>query len=385
MATSRVRLSDVAKAAGVSPTTASFVLNDRCESIPAETQQRVLDAARRLHYRPHIAARALATGRTRRIGIVLNQPESFSTNDTYFAEILAGIIRRATEHDRNVLLLSAHYTTWRSLFADITGGAVDGVLQISRFVSDELTPALIEAEFPLVCVSFRTDDERCLSVDCDNESGGYLAARHLVELGHTRIAVLYPGDVLSWGRERLAGIRRAVAEAGLSPDGLQVRAWDEKRLPEPTWVRDAVEWFRTLDPRPTAVICCDEIRARMVAEMLPVAGLSVPEDVSVVSFNSTEISDRCIPPLTSVRQPLPEIGRAAVDVLLERIRGGTFDASVVQFPMSLDIRQSTRRPRCAASTGASLIKATGKTRMRSREASGIRSRTRARKDQEHGE
>ena len=385
MASSRVRLSDVAKAAGVSPTTASFVLNDRGASIPPETQQRVLEAARRLHYRPHIAARALATGRTRRIGLVLNQPESFSTNDTYFAEVLAGIIRRATEHDRNVLMLSAHYPSWQSLFADITGGAVDGVLQISRFIADELTPALIDADFPLVCVSFRTDDERCISVDCDNEQGGYLAARHLASLGHRHIAVFYPGEALSWGRERLAGIRRAVAEAGIPDSHIQVLAWDERSLPEPTWVRDAVEWFRTRRPVPTAVICCDEIRARMVAETLPAAGFSVPDDVSILGFNSTETSERCIPPLTAVRQPLPEIGRAAVDTLLARIRGQALDSPVVRFPMWLDIRQSTKPPRCEAATGASTPEATGKTRMQSPMASGIRPRTCARKDQEQGE
>jgi DNA-binding LacI/PurR family transcriptional regulator len=341
----------VAKAAGVSPTTASFVLNGRCDSIPDDTQQRVLEAARKLHYRPHLAARALATGRTRRIGIVLNQPESFSTRDTYFSEVLAGIIQRATEHDRNVLLLSAHYPDWQSLFTDITGGAVDGVLQISRFVSDELTPALLGADFPLVCVSFRTDEPSCLSVDCDNDAGGYIAARHLLDLGHRRLAVLYPGDLLSWGCERMAGIRRAVGECGPKPEDLCVLAWDERELPSKEWVREAALWFRHLRPMPTAIICCDEMRARMIAETLPVMGLRVPEDVSVVSFNSTEISERCAPPLTSVRQPLPEIGRAAVDMLLARIRGRPIAEPVVRFPMHLDVRQSTTVPRATASAG----------------------------------
>jgi DNA-binding LacI/PurR family transcriptional regulator len=321
------------------------VLNDRCASIPQETQQRVLDAASRLRYRPHLAARALATGRTRRLGIVLNQPESFSTHDSYFAEVLAGIIQRATEHDRNVLLLSAHYPGWHSLFADITGGAVDGVLQISRFVSDELTPALLGADFPLVCVSFHTDDPRSLSVDCDNVQGGYLAAQHLVGLGHSRLALLYPGDQLSWGLERHEGVRRALTDAGLGGLDVSSLTWDERSLPDPVWVREAVDWLAALEPRPTGLVCCDEIRARMVAEMLPSVGLLVPDDISVVSFNSTDVSERCSPPLTSVGQPLQEIGRAAVDQLLRRIREQPVDAPVMRFPMALDIRQSTTAPR----------------------------------------
>ncbi|HSV73274.1 MAG TPA: LacI family DNA-binding transcriptional regulator [Chthonomonadales bacterium] len=348
MPTRRARLKDVADRAGVSPTTASFVLNGRTDAIPESTRQRVLDAAAGLNYRPHAAARSLATGRTRRIGIVLNQPESFSTRDTFFSEILAGIVERSTEHDRNVLLLSAHYPDWRSLYADITGGAADGVLQISRFLHDKLTPTLLAAGFPVVCVSFQLEDERCFSVDCDNSAGGYLAARHLLDLGHRRIAVLYPGEGMSWGAERLQGVRRALADAGQNGAGPLTREWEERTLPDPEWAHHTARWVRDSDPRPTALICCDEIRARMIAECLPSTGLRVPEDVSVVSFNSTEISERCNPPMTSVGQPLPQIGRAAVDLLLARIRGTETPERVVRFPMQLHIRASCSAPRAAA-------------------------------------
>lgn len=320
------------------------MLNNRCDSIPVETQERVVAAAQRLQYRPHLAARALATGKTRRIGIALNQPESFSTRDTYFNEILEGIIQRATDHDRNVLLLSAHYPSWQMLYADITGGSVDGVLQISRFVTDELTPALLSADFPLVCVSFHTDDPSCLSVDCDNEAGGYLAARHLLDLGHRRLAVLYPGEEVSWGTERLAGIRRALGEEGCEVADEAVLRWDERSLPSAEWVADAVEWFVGLEPRPTGLICCDEVRARTFAEMLPDVGLQVPGDVSIISFNATEISERCTPPLTSVRQPLDEIGKAAVDLLLGRIRREPAVRSILRFPMHLEMRESCAGP-----------------------------------------
>lgn len=343
MPTRRVRLRDVAEAAGVSPTTASFVLNNRCESIPPETRKRVLEAAERLHYRPNVSARALATGKTRRIGIVLNQPESFSTRDTYFSEVLEGIIQRATEHDRNVLLLSAHYPHWRGLFADITGGSVDGVLQISRYVSDQLLPVLLDSGFPVVCVSFHVDHPACFSVDCDNVSGGRMAARHLLSLGHRSLAVLYPGEQISWGAERMQGIQAALTEHGLDPGSVQKYAWDETALPDEKWVGGAVDWLLHLDPRPTGVICCDEIRARLLTELLPRYGVHVPDDLSVISFNSTEISERATPPLTSVRQPLPEIGRAAVDMLLARIRNQEVPEHRLRFPMHLDVRESTTR------------------------------------------
>jgi DNA-binding LacI/PurR family transcriptional regulator len=162
---------------------------------------------------------------------------------------------------------------------------------------------------------------------------------------------LYPGEELSWGAERLVGIRRAALEAGCTVARDVVLAWDEKALPSVEWVADAVHWFVSLDPRPTAVICCDEVRARTFAEMLPDVGLHVPRDVSIISFNSTEISERCTPSLTSVRQPLDEIGRAAVDMLLARIRRQPIEEGIIRFPMRLDVRESCSGPATGPSQG----------------------------------
>src|ERR1051325_11439462 len=101
MAAHRVRMIDVAKAAGVSQTTASFVLNNLDVSIPVETRERVLQAAREMGYRPHAGARALATGRTHRLGLVLNESESFRAADTYFVDVIGGIIHGAVQHERD--------------------------------------------------------------------------------------------------------------------------------------------------------------------------------------------------------------------------------------------------------------------------------------------
>src|SRR5579871_692338 len=115
MPPSRVRMIDVARAAGVSRTTASFVLNGRDASIPDETQERVRCAAQRLGYRPHDGARSLATGRTNRIGILLNEPDNFSAADPYFVNTLKGVTLGALQHDFNLLLYSAHYPDYRAL------------------------------------------------------------------------------------------------------------------------------------------------------------------------------------------------------------------------------------------------------------------------------
>src|SRR5262249_32623831 len=154
-------------------------------------------------------------GRTNRLGIVFNEPESFGAEDNYYSNVLSGIINRAVNHDHNLLLHTANYQDCRILSSGILGGAADGAILVGRIANDELAYSLLEAEFPTVCVSYAIDHPHCMSVDCDNEQGGYLAVRHLLDLGHRRIAFLYPGQAHSWGLERYQGALHAVREKGL--------------------------------------------------------------------------------------------------------------------------------------------------------------------------
>jgi len=339
-------MSDVAARAGVSRTTASFVLNDRDVAIPTETRQRVLQAARQLGYRPHAAARALATGRTQRIGIVLNEPECFGTENTYFTNVLAGVTAGALRHNYNLLLYSAHYRDWRALHEDILTGAADGTLLIGRHAHDELAHALLNSAFPTVCISFRIDHPHCAYVDCDNENGAYMAIRHLISLGHRQIAFLAPGDGLSWSRERLQGARKALAEAGLSGENLPLFRWTEGDAPSPGWVAAAIDFLKSTRPRPTALFCCNEEHVCRLMEKLPEAGIRVPNDLAVVGFNSTELSLRARPPLTSVWQPLHEIGAAGVDLLVDLLNGRQEAEHSRRFPVRLDVRESCGAKAC---------------------------------------
>jgi DNA-binding LacI/PurR family transcriptional regulator len=333
---------DVANAAGVSRTAASFVLNNKDAGIPAETRARVLEAARRLNYRPHAGARALATGRTNQIGLALIDPTCFRPGDGYFTGVVNGILEGAVRNNRSLLLHSAYYPDIKVLEADILNGSTDGVLLVGRSGEDELTHALLNVGFPVVCISYHVDRDDCWSVDCDNEQGGRLAARHLLSIGHQRIAFFGP-HATSWGSERLAGARSAMAEAGLPEDFLYSFGWNEGATPEErqAWVQAAAEFLHTEKPRPTAFICSDEARARQVVEVLPAHGIEVPRDLAVVSFNSTETSARTRPALTSVWQPLRDIGVAAVDRLVQRIAGESPEPRNLLFPMRIDVRSST--------------------------------------------
>ena len=160
----RVRMIDVADAAGVSRTTASFVLNGRDYSIPEETRQKVLNAATRMGYTPNPNAVALATGRTGRIGIVLNDPDSFDATDPYFGNVLVGVTRGALKNNYNLLFHSTRHSDWKALQKDILSPSSDGILLIARHSNDPLTLALLEAKFPTACISYRVDHPLCGAV-----------------------------------------------------------------------------------------------------------------------------------------------------------------------------------------------------------------------------
>lgn len=334
-----MNIKEFARTIGVSPTTVSNALSGKGRLSPS-TREMVHLKMKELGYSPNATARALVTGRTYRLGIVLNRPEGFGSQDTYFSEILSGILRRATHHDHNLLLHSAHYPDWQALFREICSGSADGVLLIARYTSDELTPAILDSKVPSVCISYSVAHPECYSVDCDNMHGSYLATRHLLKLGHRRLALLYPGDSISWGRERHHGALTALYDLGLSPETLREYEWAETSPPSREWAKSAVNWLKSQKEPPTALICCDERRARMVVELLPEAGVRVPEDVAVISFNSTEISARARPPITSIGQPLAEIGATAVDLLIARIEKREVANRHPRLPMWLDIRGS---------------------------------------------
>lgn len=338
----RVRMSDVARVAGVSRTTASFVLNGRDWSIPAETRDRVRRVAQEMGYRPNAAALALATGTTHRIGILLNEPESFNTSDPYFINVLKGITVGALRHDYNLLLYSAHYPNFEALSNGLLSGSADGVLLVGRYSDDRLTPALLDAGLPCVCISYHIDHPGCYAVDCDNRGGAQMALDHLIERGHRQFCFCYPGDNVSWGRERLEGAQEALRAAGIPAGNLRIFTWSETHPPSLTWIEEALEFIQSATPQATAVICCDEWRAQSLCEALPQIGLRVPEDVAMISFNSTEASARCHPPLTSVWQPLDQIGEAAVNVLVDLIAGRLPEHQILRLPMRLDARDSSR-------------------------------------------
>ncbi len=336
MSKKRVRMIDVATAAGVSRTTASFVLNRRDAGIPEETRDRVLEMARQMKYTPHAAARNLATGKTHRIGLVLYQSNFFAHLSSYHLQLMTSMTAAATRYNQNLLLHSATYQNWRELCADILSGVSDGVLLIGRENDDPLTEALLDQGFPNVCVSYVLDDPRCYAVDCDNAGGAYSVIMHLIDLGHRRILFGSTGDRYSWECERLQGAQAAIRDAGLPEENL-IRV-SSRSMHTDDYIETVI---KPHFPAVRAVYFSGEGDAQYLIERLPHHNLVVPDDIAVVCFDSTEISARTRPPATSVYQPLAEIGTAAVDMLVNLIEKSEIPERIVRFPTRLDIRESS--------------------------------------------
>ncbi len=337
----RVSSHDVARHAGVSQSTVSLVLSGRAGTrISAETRQRVLEAAQELNYTINVAARALVTGRTNRLAVVPIHPGGLLDRDMYYGQILNGITLGALTANHNLLLHSANYPDWQSLQGDILNGSSDGALLIGRHHDDPLTQALLDAGFPTVCISYYTSHPVCIAVDCDNVSGGYLAVKHLLDCGHRHLAFSAPSAPETWEKERRRGAEEALQEAGFDPQSMLTLGPEFSDQHE-DWIERLVARLNATSPRPTGLFCTEENQARLLVEGLEAHGICVPEDLAVVSFNSTELSARARPPITSVRQPLVEIGKEAVRLLHALIAGEETPPGVRRLPVRLEIRKST--------------------------------------------
>jgi DNA-binding LacI/PurR family transcriptional regulator len=338
----RLTLKDVAKHLGLSPATISLVLNHSpvAAAIPEETQQRVFTAARELGYRPNYIAVSLRSRRTNSIGVLV--PE---VSDPWAAEIVSGIESHLLANDYHYLLTSHRRSTPKLLEADLellTRRAVDGMILVGTEMRE---PPLL----PTVVISGHARVAGLSNVVLDHHRAAHLALTHLKELGHRRIALFRGQPGSSDTEERARAIFKAAASLGIEipPElTLQLSGGEEDEVftPDDAYQEGYAFGQKLLGRRVkfTALFAFDDASAIGAIRALLDAGLRVPEDVSVVGFDDVQIAAFHNPRLTTVRQPLREMGRIAARVLLERIHAParSTDSFVVVDP-ELIVRDST--------------------------------------------
>jgi DNA-binding LacI/PurR family transcriptional regulator len=308
-------LEAVARLAGVSRATVSRVVNESPKVSP-EVRRSVERAIATLGYVPNRAARSLVTRRSDSIGVVITEPTSRLFTDPFFPRLLRGIGSELSARRRQlVLLMPESGDEERRTSAYLSAGHVDGVLLASLHGDDPLPAQLAARGIPVVVGGRPVDDAGVSYVDVDNRSGGRSAVEHLISRGRKVIATIAgPSDMVA-GVDRLTGYRDALTAAGLPLGRGLVREGDF------THESGAAAMRRILDAHPDvdAVFAASDTMAAGALDAILASGRRVPEDVALVGYDDSPIASATRPPLTSVRQPIEEMGREMARLLIDAI------------------------------------------------------------------
>jgi len=333
-----VTIKDVARAAGVSPSTVSRVISDH-PRISQATKERVRRVMKELGYHPNAIARSLVTQSSRTIGLVLSRAAETALANPFFPEVIRGIGAVANQA-RYALLLSTSLTPQEELdecVEMLESHRVDGVILLASRVKDRLVARLVQEGHPFVVVGRVPQGEGVWWVNTDNTQAAREAVEHLLALGHRRIGCLAGDPDYLVTQDRVAGYRQALEEAGIPFDPHLVRYTDFSR--DQGWA--AARELLQQTPQPTAFFATDDLLAWGAVQAAGDLGLAVPGQVSVVGFNDDPLSAYVAPPLTTVRVPIFELGRVAAQLLLERLQNPDAPARQVLVPTELVVRRST--------------------------------------------
>jgi LacI family transcriptional regulator len=335
-----VRLDDVARRARVSLSTASRVINDNGYPVAEATRQRVLDAVRDLNYSPSVLARALVTKRTQIIGVIVGD-----VTDPFFSEIVRGVEDVARRLGYLVIVCNADRdpATELSYLRALLGYRVDGVILAGGGSLDEAhrephrqAVASLEHQGSVV-VSLAEVPSAVPCFSIDNRAAAAALARHLRDLGHTRIAIIAGPERITTARARLTGVRDVLGPHGIPPEWLANGGFT---VQGGECAADALLMHAS---RPTAIIALNDQMAVGAVATAHRLGLNIPADVSIVGFGDTTAARQTWPTLTTISVPRHELGALATTAILRQLDGGAPAASC-QLDFTLTVRGTSGPP-----------------------------------------
>lgn len=338
----KVSLKDIAELSGFSPMTVSRVVNSPDTVSPA-TREKVEKIIAQLNYQPNIIARALTTGKTRNIGLLVfyDAPHFPSA---FMSSFLKGVSDVVQSHDHHLILLfQGHEDSFSAQnVSTLSANKMDGLLILSVDSSLEtLYPLYLrwrDTGLPVVVVNQKLDDPQCSYVATDDFSGGFQAASHLIERGHRRIGMITGSDQYATSLNRFKGFIRALESHGLM--------FDPNAYAEGGYTKEggysAMEKLLSRVPEMTAVCCASDLMALGAMKCCAEKGVSIPEQISIVGYDDQEFSSMLSPALTTVRKKRESMGREAADILMRLLSG---ESGPIRSLMKAEViqRESVRR------------------------------------------
>jgi len=333
----KVTIVEVAAEAGVSFGTVSRVINNDIHVKP-ETRERVLETMERLHFVANRQARGLAGGKSNIIGMLV--PD---LGTGYIGEIIRGIDSELGVAGYDMMLYTTHRTAAKeaSYVANLAQNMVDGLLLVLPRNPADYTGALTRRKFPFVLIDHQGTGKDCPAVGATNWQGAYNATDYLIKLGHKRIGFITGWLDLGAAVDRLEGYKTALRTNHISFDPELVY---EGTFDQPDGYT-GTKRFLDLENPPTAIFASNDVMAMAAMDAVRERGLKAPEDISILGFDDIPQASRVRPALTTVRQPLEQMGRVATQMLLEILKHPENKPDRIELPTELIIRDSTAKPK----------------------------------------
>jgi len=333
-ANQRVTIIDVAREANVSFATVSRVINGK-GYVSAQTRERVMQAMTKTGYVVNRQARALAGGRHQVIGLLVPELDT-----SYVGEILRGIDEELAAASYDLMLYTTHRRKTReSIFVNsLTNGMTDGLLMILPMDPAAYVNNIRRRDFPFVLIDHEGLDEKGPSIGATNRRGARQAMDYLLGLGHRRIGFITGNLEMDCANERLLGYRETLESCNIPYDESIVR---EGNFHKPLAYQRTRELLGLPDP-PTAIFAANDVSAFGVMDAVRDLGLRIPDDISVIGFDDIPDAQTSNPPLTTVRQPMREMGKRATRMLLDFIADPDREIERVELPTELVVRSTCR-------------------------------------------
>lgn len=340
----RVTIGEVAEAVGVSKATVSLALN-RSPLVAQATKDKVIEAAERLGYQPNYFARRLSTGKSEIVGLYILRIDEqlsweFPSSWLFYNPILNGVASVLSQNNYRLQLeVITFKQVQKGLIADIIQeGSLDGLLLLVQDAGEaDLSTLADYNHFPLVTLNTQIDP-KISSVKVDNEKAAVEVVRKLVDLNHTRIAFIGGPSFDENAQERRAGFLKTLAECKIDLPTEYLRCGDWQIESGRREMKELLQ----LAVLPTAVVVANDHMAIGAMQVCQEQGLNIPEDLSIIGFDNTELSTIITPKLTTVKQPLELMGSLAAEKVLKQIKEGIGDVSHTNLDTTIVWRESCR-------------------------------------------